>query len=83
MTDIALCYIYFKYLDLAIWSSLPLSGMNHHIHVGQKRKKLCCPQVEFLNIWVGWSHFFFFLKLNEVQKLDAFSTSFVKTCKSS
>ena len=47
----------------------------------KKRKLLCCPQVEFLNIWVSRSannFFLFFLKHPKVQHLGAFSTFFLK-----
>ena len=49
----------------------------------KKRKLLCCPQVEFLNIWVGWIFFFFwfsFLKSTQTyrQNLGAFSPFFSK-----
>ena len=53
-------------------------------HLDQKKKNCCgCPQVEFLNIWVGLSenNFFnhlFFLKHPKVQHLGAFSTFFLK-----
>ena len=42
---------------------------------------MCCPQVEFLENWVGRSEcvvIFFFSKFPKAQNLGAFSTIFIK-----
>ena len=63
-------------MSSAVFAGIQLNAIKHHFTinagttiytgqlVGQKKKEnCCCPQVEFLNIWVGVSEFFYFFIL--------------------